>query len=247
MPDELDLEEHDALDVRGPRSSRNGRKPSRDFLTDDDGFGGGRSKRNTARRDEGKEQRRREAGSREEPPFQARPPMSPAGGFQRSRDAAPPYASGGSRVAERPRPPYPDRFDRGPARPMNGPAYGSNPTGNRGPSFRPATPTSNSQSPRPPMTGRDGHDIRDNRPYAPRFAPSDSRSAASPQARPQQGDTRGGCSTGPARSSVPGNSMPPGSNGGSRTSDTTPRRPDPRFDRPRQFRRDTETPDPNRR
>jgi hypothetical protein len=246
MPDELDLEEHDALDVRGARASRNGRKSSRDFVTDDDSFGGGRSRRNTARRDEGKEQRRREAGSREEPPFHTRPPMSPAAGFQRSRDAAPPYASGGSRIAERPRSPYPDRFDRGPARPTSNPAYGSNPNGNRAPSFRPSTPMSNSQPPRPPMTGRDGQDMRDNRPYVPRFARSDSRPAASPQARPQQGDTRGGYGNGPARSSVPGNSVPSGTRPPFRRPDGPPPRPFTPRDDPRRVRREDTDQTPSR-
>ena len=152
-PEELDLEEPDALDAREIRASRGGRKSSRDSVAEDDGgFGGGKPRRNPARRDDAKDQRRREAQSREEPSFQApRPPFSPAPrSYQPGRPATPPYASGGARIPERPRAPYPDRSDRGSARPPSNPPYGNNTSDNRGPAFRPARPMNDSQPPRPP-------------------------------------------------------------------------------------------------
>ncbi len=261
-PDELDLEEPDALDVRESRASRNGRKSSRDFLTDDDGsFGGSRPRRNLARRDDGKDQRRRVSQSREEPSFPApRAPYNPGnGGFQRNRDATPPFASGGARVPERPRAPYPNSFDRNQGRPLNNPTYGSNPPDNRGPAFRPARPMNDSQPPRPPISGRDTPPLRDDRPAAGRPAPdSGNNRPASPgfqrpdirQPVPQQGqsqprNTQGGYST----TSRSGNTQGPTTPGGRppfRRPDGPPFRPLAPRDDPRRLRRDDSKPAPER-
>ena len=266
MPEELDLEEHDALDERGPRASRSDRKSSRGYSDDDGGFGS-HPHRNPSRRDDNKDQRRRVAQSREEPPFQApRPPYNPTpGGFQRNRDATPPFASGGARVPERPRAPYPDRFDRGQGRPINSPSYGNNSSDNRGPGFRPVRPPMNSSpQPRPPAAGQDApfprgerpapgrevQGIRDGRPSGPSYPRPDTRPAgvrpvAPQQGLPQQRPAGSGYTSNPARGSGPG---APSSAGrpASRRPDAPPYRPYPPRDDPRRIRRDDSEPAPER-
>jgi hypothetical protein len=109
IPEELDIDEPETLDGRGPRASRNGHRSLRDYSFDDDhgNSGAARSRREFTRRDDGRDQRRRLARTKEEQPFAARPPMNRPASFPRERDASRPSTT------TSPRPFLPPRSQQG--------------------------------------------------------------------------------------------------------------------------------------
>lgn len=202
MPDDLDLDEHDEPQSRGPRSSRDGRRAPRDFLHDEDG--GGRARKSVSRRDDARDERRR-VSRREGTDNGGTPAGSPgASGFQRDRSRPLPYASGGARVAEYPRAPYGDRSPRSDVRPGGSPPYGSRTPDSRGPGFRTDRPMNAPYRPGP-ATGRpERQDRRDGHPPAPRLPGAETRPVAPQQNRYPQQEPRRGYGDRPAWNARPG-------------------------------------------
>ena len=232
MPDDLDLDDHDEPQSRGLRSSRDGRRAPRGFLHDDDG--GGRPRKSVSRRDDGGDERRR--ANRREEPDNGGPPVG-APGSQRDSNRPLPYASGGARIAERPRGPYNDRSPRSDTRPGGAPPYGGRTPDSRGPGFRTDRPMNTPYRPSPASGRPEGQDRRDGRPMAPRIPGAEARPGVPQQNRYQQQEPRRVYGDRPAYSTRPGFQQTAGGQG-FRRPDASPHRPVVQRDDPNHPRSD---------
>jgi len=219
MPDDLDLDDHDEPQIRGLRSSRDGRRAPRGFLHDDDG--GGRHRKSVSRRDDGGDERRR--ANRREAPANGAPPVG-APGFQRDSNRPLPYAPGGARIAERPRGPYNDRPAHGDSRPGGPPPYGGRLPDSRGPGFRTDRPMNTPYRPGPASGRPDGQDRREGRPMPPRVSGAEARPSIPQQNRYPQQETRRAYGDRPPLNTRPGYQQT-SAGAGVRRPDATPHRP----------------------
>jgi len=176
------------------------------------------------------------------PPYGGRAPDNGgpavgAPGFQRDSNQPLPYASGGARIAERPRGPYNDRSRRSDTRPGGAPPYGGRTPDSRGPGFRTDRPTNTPYRPSPASGRPEGQDRRDGRPMAPRIPGAEARPGVPQQNRYQQQEPRRVYGDRPAYSTRPGFQQTAGGQG-FRRPDASPHRPVVQRDDPNHPRSD---------
>jgi hypothetical protein len=154
-------------------------------------------------------------------------------GFQRDSNRPLPYASGGARIAERPRGPYNDRSPRSDTRPGGAPSYGGRTQDSRGPGFRTDRPMNTPYRPGPASGRPEGQDRRDGRPMAPRIPGAEARPGLPQQNRYPQREPRRVYGDRPPLNARPGFQQT-AAGAGVRRPDAVPYRPNPqREDTPR--------------